>query len=238
MKRFIFKRQNIHTIEIFVDPNSCGDDFLFLCDDDASVVKSCLHLRSVASPMEKSVIPRSGSKRTPCIMPSCQSPFTWDWIRKSPILKTDRGEFFLPVSLVVLLPGSMLENVGNNDLSVMCILYNLRCYPNRTYIVSGSNVCQEQRPWKDRVTAVLCCSLTGTCKVPPLIIGTSINNHTVTEMIVVHCHILIMYKERYKHWWCNTCFSRVFAFLRQKKRLAYGFLYKTRQNHHRPRSSW
>jgi hypothetical protein len=74
MKRFMFKRQNIHTIEIFVDPNPCGDYFFLLCDNYTIFVKSCLHSTISGLPNEEKCHSEVWFEKD--IVPSYQSPFT------------------------------------------------------------------------------------------------------------------------------------------------------------------
>lgn len=100
-----------------------------------------------------------------------------------------------------------------------------RCMPNRTYIVGGGDVRQlgkgtKAMKAKDRVTAVFCSNSTGTCKVPPLIIGTSKQPHCFRDARCPLPYIdqkkAWMDKERYKHWWFNVFLPCIREFTTEK----------------------
>eukprot|EP00731_Ephydatia_muelleri_P002108 Em0001g2108a len=72
--------------------------------------------------------------------------------------------------------GYALQNIFNMDETGLFY----RALPKRSYVLPDVDVRQKGRGTKaltakDRVTLVLCCNATGTCKVAPLMIGTSKN---------------------------------------------------------------
>ena len=100
-----------------------------------------------------------------------------------------------------------------------------RCMPNRTYIVGCGDVRQlgkgtKAMKAKDRVTAVFFSNSTGTCKVPPLIIGTSKQPHCFRDARCPLPYIdqkkAWMDKERYKHWWFNVFLPCIREFTTEK----------------------
>jgi hypothetical protein len=117
--------------------------------------------------------------------------------------------------------GYTRDNTFNMDESGLFY----RCMPNRTYIVGGGDVRQlgkgtKAMKAKDRVTAVFCSNSTGTCKVPPLIIGTSKQPHCFRDARCPLPYIdqkkAWMDKERYKHWWFNVFLPCICEFTTEK----------------------
>nr|CAH0102900.1 unnamed protein product [Daphnia galeata] len=117
--------------------------------------------------------------------------------------------------------GYIRNNTFNMDESGLFY----RCMPNRTYIVGGGDVRQlgkgtKAMKAKDRVTAVFCSNSTGTCKVPPLIIGTSKQPHCFRDARCPLPYIdqkkAWMDKERYKHWWFNVFLLCICEFTTEK----------------------
>nr|CAH0104760.1 unnamed protein product [Daphnia galeata] len=112
------------------------------------------------------------------------------------------------------------ENIFNMDETGL--LY--RALPTRSYIsleegsrknIRGTKVLQA----KDPVTLVLCVNSTGTCKVAPLIVGTSKNPHCFRDapspIPYINQRNAWVDREVYKGWWLNIFLTAVRKFTKE-----------------------
>jgi hypothetical protein len=172
--------------------------------------------------MEKSVIPRSGLKKTSCRHISHHSLETR--FEHLLYLKQIGASCFCRFLWRLYCLVKCLKKLSTKTYHRSCVLYNLRCMPNRTFIVGGGDVRQLGKGTKAVKGSshgwVLCWNLTGTCNVPPLIIGKSKQPHCCRNDCCPLPYIdqkkAWMDKGRYKHWWLNVFLSCIRVFTTEK----------------------
>ena len=90
-----------------------------------------------------------------------------------------------------------------------------REFPTKTYLATSEsrNIVRgtkELTP-KDRITLVLCVNATGSCKIPPLIIGSSKNPHCFRDgacpLPYTNQASSCMDRTVYRHWWENIFYQ-------------------------------
>ena len=106
------------------------------------------------------------------------------------------------------------ENVFNMDETGLFF----RALPNRSYVLSDVDSRQYRRgskslTAKDRVTLVMCVNATGTCKIDPLMIGSSKEPRCfrIGRCPIPYTHQSKAWLDRnvYRHWWQNVLLPHV-----------------------------
>ena len=106
------------------------------------------------------------------------------------------------------------ENVFNMDETGLFF----RALPNRSYVLSDVDSRQYRRgskslTAKDRVTLVMCVNATGTCKIDPLMIGSSKEPRCfrIGRCPIPYKHQSKAWLDRnvYRHWWQNVLLPHV-----------------------------
>ncbi len=117
--------------------------------------------------------------------------------------------------------GYSKDNIFNMDETGLFY----RCLPNRSYVCKGGDGRQMGRGTKamkakDRITLVLCCNATGTCKVGPLVIGSAKNPHCFRNASCPLPYVdqpkAWVDKERYRFWWKTVFLPRIREFTKEK----------------------